>query len=102
MNLEFREMTPNDADEVAEIGNAVVALVCHEIEVVACGFALQHVASVNEDGPHGVMLALLCNKPMHPLQTSFPPAVVPEVIGKVVAVDVCREDDFYFALPGVQ
>jgi hypothetical protein len=86
------------ADEVAEVGYAVVWPFRYKVEVVAGGFALQYVTAVDKDCAYGIVSTLLRHESMHPLQTSLSPAFMTEIVGEIVAVDVGCEDNLYFAL----
>ena len=80
-------------DEVAHIGHFVPFAPPDEIEIVARRFALEDVASIDEDGGTAEPLHLLGNVGMNTLHAPLAPSCVSEVVGEVVAVDVGGEDD---------
>ena len=84
------------ADEVAEVGHTVMPAFAYEVEIIRCRLALQHVATINQDGAAGFPLTLLCHEGIHSLQAAFAPARMSEIERKIVAMYIACENDSYF------
>ena len=88
LNVVVANHTHVVAYEVAHVARFVLGAAVHEVEIVGGGLTLKDVPSVNQHRAARQLSHLLSNKAVHPLQTALTPAVMPEVVRKIVAVDV--------------
>lgn len=79
------------ADEVAHVSHFMAFVLRDVVEIIGGGLSLQHVAPVDEEAPAGMSLDLLSHEGVDPLQAALAPALMTEVVWKVIPVDVRGE-----------
>lgn len=84
------------ADIVADVGYLMAAVDAVCVEIVGCGLALQHVASVDEEHVAWCLLYGMSYVGMYPLEASFAPVVMSEIVRKIVAVYIGGK--YYFKM----